>query len=297
MSDGHRFGGDWTDEKLARLSKYLHAYMTIFRKNVRAATLKTIYVDAFAGTGYRNFSQLDEVSASLFQDKDVLSFHKGSVYIALESSPPFDQYLFIEQHIDYFTQLEKLRCQFHEKSDRIKMVQKEANQFIQSWCAQTNWKTTRSVVFLDPYGMEVDWQTVEAIARTEAIDLWILFPLGQAVNRMLTRNQPPKDAWAKRLTRFFGTGEWKEAFYQPSKQRGLFDSDPKLTKEADFDAIKRFFIRRLETVFYKVAQNPLPLRNSKNVPIFLLCFAASNPKGAPTAVNIAQDILGDKKWR
>src|SRR5688500_3095197 len=26
--------------------------------------------------------------------------------------------------------------------------------------------------------MQVDWTTVEAIARTKAIDLWVLFPLG-----------------------------------------------------------------------------------------------------------------------
>lgn len=63
-------------------------------------------------------------------------------------------------------------------------------------------------------------------------------------------------------------------------------------KEAGFDKIGKFFIERLETVFTKVAQNPLLLYNSKNVPIYLLCFAAGNPRGAPTAVKIAQDILG-----
>jgi hypothetical protein len=34
------------------------------------------------------------------------------------------------------------------------------------------------VLFLDPYGMQVDWTTIEAIARTKAIDLRVLFPLG-----------------------------------------------------------------------------------------------------------------------
>jgi hypothetical protein len=29
----------------------------------------------------------------------------------------------------------------------------------------------------------------------------------------------------------------------------------------------------------------------EGVPIYLLCFAAGNPKGAPTAVKIAKDIL------
>jgi hypothetical protein len=41
----------------------------------------------------------------------------------------------------------------------------------------------------------------------------------------------------------------------------------------------------------QVAPNPLILTNSKEVPIYLLCFAAGNPKGGPTAVKIANDIL------
>jgi hypothetical protein len=40
-----------------------------------------------------------------------------------------------------------------------------------------------------------------------------------------------------------------------------------------------------------VAPNPLILNNSKRVLIYLLWFAAGNPKGAPTAVKIAKDIL------
>jgi len=31
--------------------------------------------------------------------------------------------------------------------------------------------------------MQVDWTTLEAVASTQAIDIWILFPLGIGVNR------------------------------------------------------------------------------------------------------------------
>lgn len=33
------------------------------------------------------------------------------------------------------------------------------------------------------------------------------------------------------------------------------------------------------------------LMNSKNISLYLLCFAAGNPKGAPTALKIANYIL------
>ena len=291
MTVSHKFGGRWTEEKLERLKKYLHAYTQIFEKNVRASMLHTIYVDAFAGTGYRNLvKDEDTVLLPLFEDDDVISFQKGSAYIALETEPSFDEYLFVEQSLDYTKELEKLKLKFPDKANKITIVQQETNNFLQSWCRQKNWNMTRAVVFLDPYGMEVEWSTIECLAQTKAIDFWILFPLGQAVNRLLTKDHPPKDAWADRLNKFFGTDDWKQAFYRKKTQRDLFEEQEIFVKEANFDSIGGYFINRLKTIFVGVAENPLPLRNSRNIPIFLLCFAASNPKGAPTAVKIAQHI-------
>ena len=50
-------------------------------------------------------------------------------------------------------------------------------------------------------------------------------------------------------------------------------------------------MKRLQGIFARVVDNPLALYNSKNVRLYLLGFAAGNPKVAETAVNIAQDIL------
>lgn len=63
-------------------------------------------------------------------------------------------------------------------------------------------------------------------------------------------------------------------------------------KDTDFERIGRFFLSRLESVFPRVADNPLYLYNGRNVPIYLLCFAAANERNAHTAVKIAKDILG-----
>jgi hypothetical protein len=71
----------------------------------------------------------------------------------------------------------------------------------------------------------------------------------------------------------------------------LFGEEMVVQKISDFQSIAQYFVQRLQTVFTGVANNPLPLYNSKNNPLYLLCFAAGNPKGAPTAVKIAQDIL------
>lgn len=146
-------------------------------------------------------------------------------------------------------------------------------------------------MFLDPYGMQVEWGTLEALARTQGIDLWLLFPLGVAVNRLLTRDGPPPGAWADALTRIFGTAEWQAAFYPKRDVTTLFGVKSVQSKDVNWNKIGKFFVDRLGTIFAKVAPNPLPLRNSKGTPIYLLCFAAANPNAASTAVKIAQDIL------
>ena len=298
MASPHRFGGKWTEEKLGCLREYLNAYMGIFSRNVRASKLRTIYLDAFAGTGYRNLPAESKNQLGLFVlDEDAASFQKGSAWIALETEPSFNDYVFIDLDVEHVKELEQLRAQFPAMANRIHIVQREANGFLSNWCAQNDWRFSRAVVFLDPYGMSVDWTTLESIAQTRAIDLWLLFPLGQAVNRLLTRDGPPDQDMAARLTRIFGTDEWKEAFYRSVKQQTLFGPIETVVKMADFKAIGDFFVARLKKIFAGVASNPLPLYNSKNVPIYLLCFAAANPRGAPTAIKIAQHLLGTKSWQ
>jgi three-Cys-motif partner protein len=140
--------------------------------------------------------------------------------------------------------------------------------------------------------MQVDWTVIEAIAATKAIDLWILFPIGMAVNRLLTTGGPPPEEWRKALTRIFGTGEWEQAFYGTGQNLDLFGGEAtQHVKLADFKKIGQFFVDRLKTIFVGVSDKPLPLLNSRKNPLYLLCFASSNPKGAPTAIKIANDIL------
>lgn len=289
----HRFGGKWTEEKLERIRKYLAAYTTIFDKNRGARFFQTTYVDAFAGTSYRQDTmRVAAEEQGLFERselEDATPLKKGSVRIALETEPPFDHYLFLDSDETHVADLEVLKDEFSNRS--IQVEQGEANEFLQSWCRSTDWNLQRAVAFLDPYGMQVSWPTLVAIAETRAIDMWLLFPLGQAVNRLLPKKEPPPE-WARALTRTFGTEDWRQSFYRDSPQGELFDLGGGPVRDADFEEISTFFVDRLDSIFTRVANNPLPLRNSSNVPIYLLCFAAGNPKGAKTAVKIAQHILG-----
>ena len=286
-----QFGGNWTEEKLERVREYLTAYTTALKNQ----SFHLRYIDAFAGTGYRILKENEESAELMFPEMSepgVQEFLDGSARIALEVQPRFDTYIFIEKDQDRFSKLEKLREDFAHLNTRIELVQEDANTYVQE-LYRYDWfrSSLRAVLFLDPYGMEVKWQTIESIAKTKAIDLWILFPLGVAVNRLLRRDGQIDESTRKTLDECFGTEDWYDEFYKEGEDLPLFENSSGLQKVANWDAIEHYFIQRLQSVFTEVARNPLRLYNSRGNPLYLLCFAVGNPRGAPIAVRIAQHIL------
>jgi len=292
-SADHRFGGEWTEAKLAVLQGYLGAYTTALKNK----PFKKAFIDAFAGTGYRTARFNDEGGSPddlLFPDlaeDPPQGLLDGSARIALRTDPPFDHYVFVEKSAARCSELEALKEEFPEKADRITIRQDEANRVVRALCKQT-WQCRRAVLFLDPYGMQVEWKTLEAVAGTGAIDLWLLFPLGIGVNRLLTRSGQMPKSWRRRLDLLLGTTDWYEKFYAVvGRQDTLFDVPGDQVAKASMETIGRYFVDRLKGIFPGVADEPGVLRNSAECPLYLLCFAAANEKGAPIALKIANHLL------
>jgi three-Cys-motif partner protein len=290
----HSFGGDWTSTKLAVLAKYLTAYTTALKDKPSAERpFRKAYIDAFAGTGYRSAQSEQDASKNLpFPDlaesapQELLD---GSARLALRTQPRFDRYVFIERDAARCAELESLKSEFPELAADIRVEQGEANEEIRKIC-EKDWRSHRAVLFLDPYGMQVEWQTIEAIASTKAIDLWLLFPLGIGVARLLTRSGDIPAGWRTRLDKLLGTKNWYEEFYRVEHEPTLFGTDEERVVKATNDTIGRYFNDRLKSVFAGVAE-PGVLRNSSNCPLYLLCFAAGNEAGAPIALKIANHLL------
>jgi three-Cys-motif partner protein len=193
-----QFGGHWTETKLACLAKYLSAYRNVFKNQDWCTTL---YIDAFAGTGYRQApGEPAGAVGDLFEDEFgieaeeegaewIAPYRDGSVSIALGLEPGFHEYHFIEKDEEKFKELQKLGLSHPKKMDRISCYRAEANAFLKEFCSRSDsfWKRRRAVLFLDPFGMSVDWDTLVAVAGTGTIDTWILVPLGIGINRLLER--------------------------------------------------------------------------------------------------------------
>jgi three-Cys-motif partner protein len=281
------FGGDWTEQKLQILAQYLARYGQALSKQAFTRT----YVDAFAGTGYREARRSEFRAPDLFDELqgEPLRFLKGSAKRALEVEPRFHRYVFVESDPAKADELCRLKAEHPALAQRIEIVGKDANEFVRQFCEQTDWRSNRAVVFLDPFATEVEWKTVEAIARTQAIDLWILLPL-MAVNRRLAND--PRKVWMDRLDGVFGTDEWFPQFYRERRGQNIFGQPlVEIQRICDYDRIGKYYNERLRSIFSQVAPSPRLFRNTRGAPLFQLFFAAGNPKGAPIAVRIASHLL------
>lgn len=286
------FGGSWTELKLDLVASYLEAYSTALKNQ----GFGKIYVDAFAGTGYREMIGEENETPALLQEaeEEAARIFDGSARLSLRVSHPFDRYVFIEKSPKRMKELRSIQSGYPHLA--LEFLADDANHAIPELCRTIDWRKNRAVLFLDPYGMAVDWDTMKAIAQTEAIDVWILFPVGIGVNRLLRqRLEDIPVSWRKKLDRLFGTADWQSAFYKSDPQGVLpaFEDAGVCKVSQPIRTITKFYQERLATIFPKVAPEPRCLCNSKNSPMFILTFAVASPRktAQDLAMKLARHVL------
>lgn len=280
-----KFGSAHTEQKLAKLDEYLRAYSTALKHQ----GFHLIFFDAFAGTGDIQVAS----EAPLIEGIDDYSpFIKGSADRALHLGSAFDDYVFVEKSRSKAKVLEEMKQRHPSVADRISIRNADANDELLAFCAQTDWRKCRAVVFLDPYGNQVRWATIEAIAKTNAIDLWYLFPAGLGVHRQIGKNAKVHETHEASLDGLLGTQEWRQAFIDEGDSLDLFGPVKALTKVATPKSVTLFMIGRMGQIFKGgVLDEWLPL-GSRGIHMYSLLFAWANPSGkAKLAGKLAQAVL------
>ncbi|MET4160511.1 three-Cys-motif partner protein [Marinobacterium sp. MBR-111] len=277
MSD-HFFGGGWTRTKLDLLQAYIQCYTTAM-KNQR---LTLHYIDSFAGTGNQSFKK----EADLFTEDEEVVQMEGSVKIALKER--FHHYHFIELKKSHFQALESIRDNNPEK--KIDLYLGDANEEVRKLCNSIDWRYNRAVLFLDPYGMELEWSTLEAIRNTRAIDVWFLFPLSGLFRNAATKKSKLDDGKIQAVSRILGNDQWLDVFYSSPEPMALdlFDEHQEdETRELDVNGLESYVTNRLREMFPYV-EAPIRLNNNRGVPHFSLYFAISNDQ--PKAFGLAKRL-------
>lgn len=282
--------GPWARQKLDGLEAYLNAYTTALKNQ----SFELVFIDAFAGAGKSKirdaWSGADEDDILLLDDDFLLSeeqFIEGSPRRALSLDNPFDKHFFFDMDAGRASLLNDLKSEFPNRN--IQVTVGDSNSLIRSLTPSLDRRLTRGVAFLDPYGPNLEWNTIEALGKTGKFEVIINFPLGMAINRLITKNGDIPDRWRQGLDACFGDNDWEDLVYR--EQADLFGETQR--QKVD-DAAKRlldYYVRKLKAVFGHVA-SPSVVRNTRGAPIYYMIWAGPHPLG----YKIADYILskGDK---
>lgn len=281
-----RFGGNWSLLKIQAVADYLSTFNVALSKQ----SFRLIYIDAFAGSG--DFSFGEEETGMLFDELAAKESHAGSAQRALETNPPFDELFFIEMDSKNAESLGRL-VHRSNASNRARILVGDANSEVEALCRELPWRTTRGVIFLDPFGNHVNWSTLDAISRTK-LDVWYLFPLsGVFRNAPHDQAKLTEDKRAS-ITRIVGTNEWERRFYDvvPSTIDMFDGAGMSARRSMNVDGIEAFMTERLNSIFPMVV-GPRRLLTANKAPLFSLYFAMANESKAAHKVArpIVQHIL------
>lgn len=273
----NQFGGSWTEAKMEIVVSYAKAYLTIMDKQSWA---KTMYFDGFAGSGIIETDEREDVK-------------KGTALRILDilEPSPFDLYYFVELDEVHKAELEK-RIQENYFGRNAHVVNADCNDKLMSMAEflKAN-KIFRALVFIDPYGMSVNWSSIEAL-KGLGVDLWILVPTGIGIGRLLKNDGNISEAWLSKLEKFLGLSQEKikKHFYKTKEQNTLFGIETIIEKEKNtVNKAGELYKQRLNTIFKFVSES-FVMKNSTNSIMYHFMMATNNP----TALKIANEVIKPK---
>lgn len=273
----NQFGGSWTEAKMEIVVSYAKAYLTIMDKQSWA---KTMYFDGFAGSGIIETDESEDVK-------------KGTALRILDivEPSPFDLYYFVELDEAHKAELEK-RIQENYFGRNAHVVNADCNDKLMRMAEflKAN-KNFRALVFIDPYGMSVNWSSIEAL-KGLGVDLWILVPTGIGISRLLKNDGNISEAWLSKLEKFLGLDqeEIKVHFYKTKEQNTLFGIETIIEKEKNtVNKAGELYKQRLNTIFKFVSES-FVMKNSTNSIMYHFMMATNNP----TALKIANEVIKPK---
>ena len=290
---GSTFGGEWTKQKLYIIDRYIGAYCTAL-KNQR---IKKIYVDGFAGSGkteLKNKNELDTCPMLTFvenvedvQDQTIVD---GSALLSLKYN--FDEYYFLELDTERINVLkENIKQAYPSKIHKIHFINGDSNNKLIEVISKIT-KYDRCLMFLDPYALELKWETLEAISHCGVVDLWYLFPLSMI--RLMEKHREITDANKQKISSILGTDEWYDKLFIKSSQISLFDDE--IYNRVSYDDVLEYIKDRFSTLFSYVSPYSKILRNEdRNSPMFMLCFMMTNNSLAAQrlASKLVKDIISN----
>lgn len=277
-----RSWGFWTRLKLKVLADYLDAFLL----TTKGKTNEVVYLDAFAGES----TGIDRVTGEQFA---------GSVRIALEAGSEirFTRLRFFEQPSKADELESRLRDEFPERD--FKVYAGDCNDTIPLALRDLSalrWAPT--FAFLDPDGMELSWETIEAIANHKVgyraagspkpefkVELWMLFPSMGLIRTLATDQEKVSQADQERATRLFGTDSWRAIY--AARVREEIDG---ATAREEYVNLIRY--RLQHDLGYRWTHS-LEIKNEHGNPLYHMIFATDSEAGTEIMEHLHRQAIVD----
>ena len=210
-SDGllARDNGPWAREKLSFLDDFIPPALKATERK-----LQRYYVDLFAGPGVNVDSRAERAELREFE---------GSALRALSLTAPSDERIHFTHAVLVNKDRESdeaLRLRLTRLSEAGRVRPPLTN--IEPLCGDSNQLIHRILRGIHPLAYvlvfadieapnQLPWATVKALRAHghQSIELYVLFPLEMAINRMISFNRVATESNARALTTFFGDEQWR----------------------------------------------------------------------------------------
>jgi len=195
--------GAWALEKYRRV----WYYDQIFSTGMKAKWDQRVYLDLFSGAGYARIRGSGEIVA-------------GSPILSLRVKDPFTKYIFVEEQADL---LEALQARVEREAPEADVdyvlgdVNEVVDEVVDRIPAFGQGNTQLSFCFVDPFSVNLSFETIRTLGGPRNMDFLILLALGMDANRNLGLYLEESH---ERIEMFLGDPDWRER-WQEAERSGL----------------------------------------------------------------------------
>ncbi len=196
--------GVWAQEKY----RYVGMYAEMFATGMKNSWDRRVYLDLFSGPGFVKVRNTGRVLL-------------GSPLVALSLPDLFDAYVFSDENSESLSALQQRARRFHLQ-ERCSFVAGDVNDKVEDITRiipGDALQKTLSFCFLDPYKLNIRFETVSALARGRNIDFLILLALHVDANRNLQTYIRDESST---IAEFLGDFEWRDKWREGEKSGTTF---------------------------------------------------------------------------
>lgn len=257
--------GPWSRDKLEMLRRYLVAYTNIMTSDkVRPICRSFHYVDAFAGS-------VEHVDA---EQQTIID---GSPLIALKTVPPFHSYTFIEAKSSRIKKrILPLKDDYPDND--ISVLRGDCNkkiieEILPLFPHRKHGYKKLGFIFLDPYGINLHWNTVAAIGASGVFDVLINFSVMGIIRQC--SEKPPTGATKQTIDNLMGTDDWLSVIYKEPQQKTLFPIPAHYDRHGSQlpERLADLYRKKLNSCFCHVS-DAIIMRNNQGGPLYALILAS-----------------------